>query len=967
MTIETGQELPAGAHGSVAAPLSFAQEQLWFLDQLTPDETTYNILMVWRLRGPLRVDLLQRCLNLVVARHDALRVTIHDDAGRPYQTVAAPAEVPLPVIDLRALSEAEREQRVRAELDARLAEPYDLEAGPLCRFRLLWLDDKEYVFCQGFHHVITDGWSTGLVNADLSTAYRSLYAGVEPVFEDVELGYAEFAEAQRERLQGEVLAEELEFWQQLLAGLPTLELPVDRPRPSGGSHRGGAVVKDFPPDLRGIVERLAEDQGSSLFMVLTAAFDLVFSRYTGLEDIPLGVPMLGRPEPELEGVVGMFINMVVLRSDLSGDPTFGELIDRVMDGTLDLYEHQEVSFNQVVDAVQPVRDPDRNPLFQVSLQLLGGDTSGENLAFPGVVTESVPQSSLNSRFDIAVNILDTGSSLIAGIEYSSDMFDGWRMEAMLDHVETVLRTAAADPELRLSQIPIVPGDEAERLISAGRGDVVECGGQVLDAALAQKALERPDAVAVVCGGVELSYGELDRRADALARYLRAKGLRRGDVVAAVIDRDLDAYVAMLGVLKAGGAYAVLDPRTAPDQLAFMIDDTAAPLVLTRSGLADLLPESADRQTVLLDTAWPAVEAIEADGPLEQWATPDMPAYVVYGPGPDDRPAGVVITHQAAVSCCEAYRRAVDLGPDDRLLQLSPLSGALAQNELWTGLLTGATVVAATSEEGAAPERVAELIRSGRITCAGLPLDAAALIDADASAYPDLTTVVRSVQGPTPGAPGAESGAPRRVVLYGPAEAPVACTGDGRPQANRQLYVVDRSMNMVPRGVVGELLIGGEPGALAAGYLHRPEPTAERFIEDPFRPGRLVYRTGQQVRWTTDLAIEFVGPAGDAAIPSDAAPIDGDARTDPAEAGADEPRTPTEQSVAEIIGEVLSVEKVGAEDGFFSLGGSSLQAMRVISRINKRFGVKLAVRTLYGEVTLRAVSAALDEKLREKTA
>lgn len=447
--------------------LSFAQEQLWYLDQLAPGETMYNLLLVWRLRGPLRVDLLGRCLNLVVARHESLRVTIRDDEGTPYQVVHPAADVPLPVTDLRALPGAERERRLRAEIDAQRAEPYSLETGPLCRFRLLRLDDDEYVFCQDYHHIVTDGWSAAVVNAELSSAYRSLHCGTEPVFEDIKLDYTEFAESQRERLRGEALAGELAYWRRRLADLPVLELPADRSRP-GGSHRGETLITNFPDDLRGIVERLAADHGASMFMVLAAAYNLVLSRYSGLEDIPIGVPMLGRPEPELEAVVGMFVNMVVLRCDLSGDPTFGELIDRVADANMDLCDHYEVPFNLVVDAVQPDRDADRNPLFQVSLQLLGESNSGENLDFPEVAAEFMPLEGLASRFDIAFNIIDNGSGLRAVVEYSSDMFERWRMKAMLGHLEAVLRTAAADPFARLSRIPIVVGAEAGRLLSTGR-------------------------------------------------------------------------------------------------------------------------------------------------------------------------------------------------------------------------------------------------------------------------------------------------------------------------------------------------------------------------------------------------------------------------------------------------------------------------------------------------------------------
>ncbi|HET9896834.1 MAG TPA: condensation domain-containing protein [Streptosporangiaceae bacterium] len=641
----------SGRPGGKVRPLSFAQEQLWFLDQLAPGSAVYNILLVWRLHGPLRVDVLQRCVNLLVSRHEALRLTIADDDGTPYQMVTPVTELPLPVADLRVWPEAEREQRLKDAIDAQRAEGYDLPTGPLCRFRLIQLADDEYIFSQCVHHIIADGWSMSLMAQELSATYGRLCEGAEPVFGERQLDYTEFALAQRERLQGDALAGELAFWQRRLAGLPVLELPADRPRPVGDSYQGSTVIASFPADLRGILQRLADDHNASLFMVIAAAYSLVLSRYTGLDDIPTGVPMLGRPEPELEVVVGMFVNMVVLRTDLAGDPAFSELIDGVADASLELYEHQEVSFKEVVDAVQPVRDPDRNPLFQVSLQVVGDDNSGESLALAGVATEFLPQAAVGSRFDIAVTIKDNGSSLRANVEYSA-MFDRWRVEAMLVHLETVLRTAAAHPSLRLSQIPMVTGAEREQLLAAGRGDVA---------------------------GYSLPS-------------------RRG----------------------------------------------------------------------------------------------------------------------------------------------------------------------------------------------------------------------------------------------------------------RQVYVVDRAMNLVPRGVAGELLVAGEP----EGEEPRKEP-----VDDPFCPGRQAYLTGDLARWTSDLRLDLLGrPGQDGRTATEATSEGGSQARTEGGGGSEEPSTPTEQAVANIFATVLSLPKVGADDSFFSSGGNSLKAMLAVSRINKGFGIKLGVRTLYGNVTVRAVSAVVDERI-----
>jgi amino acid adenylation domain-containing protein len=1036
-------------------PLSFGQEQLWFLDQLAPGETTYNIAIAWRLHGQLDVGILQRCLDLIVARHEILRVTVRTVDGAPVQVVSPPGPVELLRTDLRGNADPEAE--LDAVIDAQLLLPFDLERGPLYRYRLMQLGDQDYVFCQSFHHLVSDGWSSAVMNADITAAYRDFYYGREPSLSPVAASFLDFATRQRERLSDAALTEELDFWAAKLADLPVLELPTDRPRPVGGNHRGASYITTLPVDLRGLIQQLADDHGASMFMVIAAAYNVVLSRYSGQEDIPIGVPMLGRVEPELESVVGLFTNMTVLRSDLTGDPTFSELLDRTADWNLELYEHQEVSFNQVVDRVQPIRDPDRNPLFGNGIQLLSGATSGDNLELPGVQVEYLLLPSAHSRFDSVFNIIDDGHRLRASIEYSSDLFDRWRIAAMVEHVESVLRAAAAAPNQPISRIPLVSPAETEQLLAAGHGEVVDYNQQPLHDAVARVAAATPDAIAVVCKGVELSYAELDRRADRLARRLRSLGLRSQQVVAVVLERDLAAYVTMLGILKAGGTFAMLDYKHPASRLAFMIDDTAAPIVISSTNLLDRLPESTGWQRLLIDAEWDAIEAEPATEPLVEWADADSLAYILYTSGSTGAPKGVMIAHRAVSLFCEGFRRTYDFGPQDRLLQLPSLSFDMSQGELWTAWLHGATVVAVSPEEGASPEGLATLMREQRVSYAGLPPAMQSVIDAED--YPDLKYVMGGAEVLPPELVNKWNQPGRSYVnLYGPTEAAIACTEYrcphqqwtvsppiGRPQVNRQVYVVDRSLNLVPRGVAGELLVGGEPGGLAAGYLNQPELTAEKFITDPFKPTGMVYRTGDLVRWNQDLQLEFIGrvdnqiklrglrielgeieaalmrhPAVGRAVVlvrpdqagekrligyvtpavgadpepaqlreflADALPeymiptawlvlaefpliagwkIDRKALPDPDEEADSTgeyvaPRTETEELVAKIYAEVLAVEQVGAEDSFFDIGGNSLQAMRVVSRINKGFGIKISIRMLYGGATVGAVAAAIDEK------
>jgi amino acid adenylation domain-containing protein len=854
----------------VQAPLSFGQEQLWFLDQLTPGTTTYNILLATRLRGPLRTDLLHRSLTLVVGRHEALRVTFHAVDGTPYQRVSPPGEVALEVVRRTGLDGAGQELAIKESLRELSDRPFDLQQGPLYRYRLLELAADDHVFVQNLHHIVSDGWSSGIVNAELAIAYEALLEGREPEFGRPESQYTDHAAAQRSDMRGAALDEELGFWAAKLAGLPTLEFPTDWPRPAVPSSGADSVIRPFPPALLGQARAFARANGVSLFMVLAAALNAVLSRYTGQDDIPIGVPMLGRADESLEEVVGLFVNMVVLRSDLSGDPTFAELVARTLDANLDLYEHQDVPFHLIVDRIQPVRVPGRNPLFQMSLQVLGASNSGGALAFPGVVGEPIAMASTGSRFDMAIDFIEHEDSWQAFVEYSTDLFDEWRIRALLHHVETLLSAALKDPSLRVSQLPMLGDAEREELLALGQGEPGEYSDKPLHVSLAEVARATPDAVAVVCRGIELTYGELDRRADRLARYLRSLGLEHGQVVAVVIDRDLDAYVAMAGVLKAGGAFAMMDPKLPSARLDFMIRDTAAPVVITRSKLAGLLPEPVGWATLLIDATWEEIERMPADEPLDERTTRESLAYVLYTSGSTGTPKGVMIAHRAVSFFCEAYKRAFNFGRQDRLLQLPALNFDMSQGEIWTAFLVGAAIVAVSPEDANSPEAMAALLREQRVTYAGLPPAMQSVMEPEP--YPDLKYVMGGAEVLPPELVNKWNLPGRKYLnLYGPTECAIGQTEYevehiewktpppiGHPQLNRQVYIVDRRDNLVPRGVNGELLIGGAEGGLARGYLNQPELTAQKFIPDPFAPDSMVYRSGDLVRWNAAGQIEFLG-------------------------------------------------------------------------------------------------------------
>lgn len=850
-------------------PLSFVQEQIWFLDKLTPGEMAYHGIIAFRLRGPLRIDILQDCLTRIVARHDALRMTFHSPDGVPFQVTSPPVPVELPVLVLGGSSEQEQRQLCLERVRQAASISFDLEHGPLYRYQLLKLADDDHVFVQIVHHIATDGWSDDVRTNELNLAYRALLEGREPDLGEPRPSYGQYATDQRAQMRGERLDEELAWWTERLADLPTLEFPADRPRRAEPSRGEAAIIRPYPDELLTRMRVLAKEHGASLYMVLASALNVVLSRYTGQDDLPMGVPMLNRMDEDMERVVGCFVNMVVLRTDLSGNPTFSELLGRVREANLDLYEHQEVPLSLIVDKLQPVRTAGMNPLFQIETQLLRTAESGSGLDLPGLICTPIQLTAMGLAFDVVIDFIEENDHLTARVEYSCDLFDEWRISALLDHLEVVLTAAVSQPSLRLSQMPLLSRQEQDELLALGKGELADYSADPLHVSVERVAQARPDAVAVVCSGIELSYGELSRRSDKLARYLCALGVEPGQIVVIVLDREIDAFVAMVGVLKAGCAYAIMDPKLPTARLGLMIRDTAAPVVLTRSVFADLLPGPSDWVTIMLDTDWQKIEA-EADGAPLPEVTRESLAYVIYTSGSTGVPKGVLIAHRGVSLFCEAFRRSFGFGAADRLLQLPALSFDQSQGEMWTAFLVGATVVAVHPEDMQSVEALSALIREQRVTYAALPLAMQSLLEAES--FPALKYIVGGAEGLDPALVN-KWNLPGRTFLnlYGPTECAIAQTEYkvdhfewktsppiGRPHPNRQVYVVDRWDNLVPKGVNGELLIGGDEGGLARGYLNQPEATAQKFITDPFNPSGKVYRSGDLVRWNAAGQIEFLG-------------------------------------------------------------------------------------------------------------
>src|SRR5918992_1376469 len=586
------------AAGLDRPPLSFAQEQLWFLDMLNPGDPTYNIVQVSRLTGPLDVPLLRRTLEFLVARHDVLRTTFPRAGDAPYQRVGSiQADAIMRTRDLTALPPSEREARMWRMVEEEASAPFDLAAGPLLRVLLVKLAVDRHVLVECAHHTVADGWSISVFNQELSEVYGGLAGGGVPVLGELPVQYADFAVWQREWLRGEVLESALRYWEERLAGFPGFGVAARRPRPAEITTHGDLVTAVFSGELLDGLRGLARECGVSLFMVLVGAFGVVLSRYSGQEDVPVGTTVLGRGRPELERLVGLFVNVVVLRLDVSGDPSFRELLARVREVTLGAFDHQEVPFEKVVERLAPVRDAGRNPLFQVFLQLLGGGTELTEPVFPGVSAETIEVHQGEQFFDFALTFTERPDRLNLQVEYSVDLFDRWRVEGFVRHFERVLWAVVADPLVGVCGGSLLSAGERDEVLGFGGGPEIDFRGDPMHVVVGEVAGRWPDSVAAVCGDVSLSYRDLWRRSGLLAGYLRSLGVGGEDVVAVALERGVDVVVTLLGVLRAGAAFVVLDMSHPVRRLEFIISDTRAKVVVTSSAVVDGLPKP---------SAWPAV-------------------------------------------------------------------------------------------------------------------------------------------------------------------------------------------------------------------------------------------------------------------------------------------------------------------------------------------------------------------------
>ncbi len=1057
--------VPVPRHGSL--PLSFDQQRLWFLDQLEPGGSQYTRATALRLTGRLDLGALEQSLAETLRRHEALRTVFPAVDGQP-RAVSTPAQsFTLPVVDLREGSGGEREARAERLAAEEALLPFDLARGPLFRATVLRVGDEDSVLLLTMHHIVSDGWSTGVLHRELTALYRAFSSGQSSPLPELPIQYADYAVWQRQWLEGDVLSAHLRYWTQQLAGrTPRLELPADRRRREVSSGRGAKQAFELPALLTEELKALSRREHVTLFMTLLAAFQALLHRYTDQEDIAVGSPVAGRTRGEIEELIGVFANTLVLRTDVSGDPTFLELLGRVRDVALGAYRWQALPFDKLVEALDPERGRERTPLLQVVFALQNAPASP--LALPGLTVRPLETKSGPAKFDLTVSLTEAEGGLRGEVEYDPDLFDDATAARMVGHFRTVLEGVVADPGVRVSCVPVLGDAERQRLLVEWNATAAAYPG---DASLPElfeaQAARQPEAVAVVAGDERVSYGDLNRWANQLAHRLRGLGVGPDVLVGICVDRSVEMVVGLLGVLKAGGAYMPLDPASPRERLSDVLADARVEIILTKGRIRGALPPTA-AQTICLDTDWRSI-AREPDTNPGVASTADQLAYVMYTSGSTGRPKGVAASHRGVVRLLFGQDY-VKLDAAETLLQLAPLVFDASTFELWGALLHGGRCVLFPAEPPT-PARLGEVITSQGVTTLWLTatlfngvIDEAPaalapirqlVIGGEALSVPHVQRALERLSdtdivngyGPTEGTTFTCCYRIPRSLNPGAASIPI-----GRPIANTEVYVVDGRLNPVPIGVPGELLIAGT--GLARGYLHHPDLTAERFIPHPFHAadGARVYKTGDLVRYRADGNLEFLGridrqvkirgfrvelgeietvlgehpgvrqvvvdaredgPEGkrlvayvvgdsDRAVSAaelrsflkerlpeymlpaafvklEAIPLTANGKIDhralPIPQHADlataeafvAPRTPVEEALARIWAEVLGVERVGVHDGFFDLGGQSLLATRVLSRLRQAFRVEVPLRRLFDTPTVAELAGIIEEAMAEGVA
>ncbi|MFI6099350.1 amino acid adenylation domain-containing protein [Lentzea sp. NPDC051213] len=831
-------------------PVSSGQRRLWLLDQLHPGSPVYNVPYAFRLRGRVDADALAAALLEVGRRHEVLRTVFLDLDGDPRQVILPEPQFSLVVTQLDvAVNLRDGFVSERAANAAR--EPFDLADGPLLRAELVVFDSRDALLLISMHHIVCDGWSTQLLFAELQAAYSGGDLGPVPT------QYLDFSRWQTEWLSGQDGVRLLDYWTKQLAGVPpVLELPADHPRPAMMKMRGGAESFAWPAELKDRLDEFCLAERVTPFMVLLTAWNVLLHRYSGADDLVVGTNVANR-RAEIENAIGFYVNTVAIRTAVDPSVSFRSLLHQVRDTTLAAQQHQDLPFERVVEALAPPRSTAHQPVIQTIVGM--EDSQHEIFALPGVSVERVASHSGTAKWDLELGVTSTEGGISGLLEYDSALYEPATVRRLLGHLETLLSAGVTEPELAVGRLPMLTSAERAQLVDEWNPPVEPRLDGVLVHELAEATADRtPNAVALVFEDQELTYRQLDERANQLAHRLRAQGIGRGDLVGISLPRSIDLVVAQQGVLKSGAAYVPLDPEYPADRLAYMVSDSSARVVVTLARFAERFPGV---ETLPLDET--DLSDLPIDRP-QRTLEPDDLAYVIYTSGSTGKPKGAMLPHRGVVNLADELARMIGIGPDNRMLQFASFSFDVSVADIMVTLSSGATVVLAAQHDLQPGPDLARTINSQRVDMACLPPTVLRLTD------PALVPGLRTLMAGGEACPDevAAAWAPGRtfINIYGPTEASIWITSSycdgtesplpiGRPIAGNTAYVLDENREPLPIGVPGELYLGGVQ--VARGYLNRPELTSERFVSDPFTADGRLYRTGDLARFLPNGQIEFL--------------------------------------------------------------------------------------------------------------
>ncbi|MBD2567365.1 non-ribosomal peptide synthetase [Anabaena lutea] len=855
-------------------PLSFAQQRLWFFDQFEPGSPSYNLPRAVRLQGKLNIEALSTSLNEIIKRHEILRTSFVISDGQPIQVISPSVNLKLPLVDLQNIPQKQQKAELYRLANEEAQTGFNLTQAPLLRAKLLQLNGEDFVILLTLHHIVSDGWSTDILIREVAALYTAFCAGKPSFLPQLPIQYADFAIWQRQWLEGEGLKNQLAYWQQQLSGeLPILQLPTDRPRPTVQTYAGKTLSFVLPTSLSEGLKTLSKQEGVTLFMTLLAAFKTLLYRYTNQTDILVGSPIANRNRAEIENLIGFFVNTLVLRSNLSGNPTFRDFLKQMREVALGAYTHQDLPFEKLVEEIQPERNLSHNPLFQVMFVLQNAPI--RQLELPGLKVEPLENKGTTAKFDLTLVIEDVEQGLIANFEYNTDLFDEITISRLAANFEVLLTGIVANPQQQIRELPLLTATEQQQLLDWGKGEISLQPELCLHQLFEAQVEKTPDAVAVVFVDAQsaasqrvnqqLTYRELNTRANQLAHYLQKLGVEPEVLVGICVERSLEMVIGLLAILKAGGAYIPLDPAYPKERLGYMLADSQLSVLLTQKSLLENLPIH-HTQVVCLDVEGDKISQQIADNPINK-ITPENLAYLIYTSGSTGKPKGVQISHGAVVNFLIAMRQKPGLTAQDILLSVTTLSFDIAGLEIYLPLTVGAQTVIVSRQEASDGIQLSKRLNScGATVMQATPATWRMLLSAGWIGNKQLKILCGGEALDYTLAQQLQERGKEVWNLYGPTETTIWSAASqvqnsvaiANPIANTQFYILDSYNQLVPIGVAGELHIGG--AGLARGYLHQPELTAEKFISNSFNQNAAdrLYKTGDLVRYQPDGTIEFLG-------------------------------------------------------------------------------------------------------------